>query len=62
MTDLFIAYRRADKERVDLIRQSLASLGLTMAADIEPKGRGAAKAIRERYAEGEIVIVEAVES
>ncbi len=56
MTDLFIAYRRADKERVDLIRQSLASLGLTMAADIEPKGRGAAKAIRDAAASARVVL------
>ena len=56
MTDLFIAYRRADKERVDLIRQSLTSLGLTMAADIEPKGRGAAKAIRDAAASARVVL------
>lgn len=56
MTDLFIAYRRADKERVDIIRQSLAALGLAVAADIEPKGRGAAKAIRDAAATARVVL------
>ncbi len=56
VTDLFLAYRRADKERVDLIRQSLASLGLTVTADIEPKGRGAAKAIRDAAAQARVVL------
>ncbi|MCZ8317095.1 hypothetical protein [Phreatobacter sp.] len=56
MTDLFIAYRRADKERVDIIRQSLLALGLTIAADIEPKGRGAAKAIRDAAAAARVVL------
>lgn len=56
MTDLFLAYRRTDKDRVDLVRQSLASLGLTVAADIEPKGRGAAKAIRDAAADARVVL------
>ena len=50
MTDLFVAYRRADKERVAPIRQALTALGVAIHADIEPKARGAAKAIREAAA------------
>lgn len=50
MTDLFLAYRRSDKSRVDIVRQALAELGVTLQPDIEPKGRGAAKALREAAA------------
>ncbi len=57
MTDLFIAYRRADKERADIVRQALAALGITMAADIEPKGRGVAKTIREAITKARAVLV-----
>ncbi len=56
VTDLFLAYRRADKERVDLVRAALATLGLSIATDIEPKGRGAAKAIRDAAANARVVL------
>lgn len=57
MTDLFVAYRRADKERVAPIRQALTALGVAIHADIEPKARGAAKAIREAAAGARAVLV-----
>jgi hypothetical protein len=57
VTDLFIAYRRADKERADTVRQALAALGVAMAADIEPKGRGVAKAVREAMTGARAVLV-----
>ncbi|MDP3547793.1 MAG: hypothetical protein Q8S29_16605, partial [Phreatobacter sp.] len=57
MTDLFVAYRRADKERVAIIRQALTALGVAIHADIEPKARGAAKAIREAAAGAKAVLV-----
>lgn len=57
MTDLFVAYRRADKERVAPIRQALTALGVAIHADIEPKARGAAKAIREAAAGAKAVLV-----
>lgn len=57
MTDLFVAYRRADKERVALIRQALTALGVAIHADIEPKARGTAKAIREAAASAKAVLV-----
>jgi hypothetical protein len=50
VTDLFLAYRRSDKSRVDIVRQALAELGVSFQPDIEPKGRGAAKALREAAA------------
>ncbi len=57
MTDLYVAHRRADKERVAIIRQALDALGVVLHADIEPKARGAAKAIREAAAAAKAVLV-----
>lgn len=57
MTDLYVAHRRADKERVAIIRQALDALGVVLHADIEPKARGAAKAIREAAGAAKAVLV-----
>lgn len=57
MTDLFLAHRRSDRSRVEVVRQALADLGLSIHPDIEPKGRGAAKAVREAAAGARAVLV-----
>ncbi len=57
MTDLFIACRRADKDRADIIRKTLAALGIAVASDIEPKARGGAKAIRDALVGARAVLV-----
>ena len=57
MTDLFLAHRRSDRSRVEVVRQALADLGLSVHPDIEPKGRGAAKALREAAANARAVLV-----
>lgn len=57
MTDLFVAYRREDKERADLVKEALSTLGLAVHPDIDPKGRGGAKAIRAAAASATAVLV-----
>jgi hypothetical protein len=57
VTDLFLAYRRSDRSRADVVRQALADLGLSIHPDIEPKGRGAAKALREAAAGARVLLV-----
>ena len=56
MTDLFLAHRRSDRSRVEVVRQALADLGLTIHPDIEPRGRGAAKALREAAAGARVLV------
>lgn len=63
MTDLHLAYRRADRTRADIVRQCLGALGVTVGGDIEPKAKGAAgraaaaKAAREAIASARAVLV-----
>ncbi|MBL8568450.1 MAG: toll/interleukin-1 receptor domain-containing protein [Phreatobacter sp.] len=57
MADLFIACRRADKERADIIAKALAALHVVVSPDIEPKGRGVAKAVREAIAKARVALV-----
>ncbi|MCA0316476.1 MAG: hypothetical protein LCH88_00265 [Proteobacteria bacterium] len=57
MADLFIACRRADKERTDIVAEALAALHVAVSPDIEAKGRGVAKAVREAMAKARAVLV-----
>jgi hypothetical protein len=57
VADLFIACRRADKERADTLRKAFAALDIAVAPDIEPKARGGAKAIRDALVGARAVLV-----
>lgn len=55
--DLVLLHRRADKEAAETIRRALAALSIAVQADIEPKARGSAKALREAMNRTRAVLV-----
>lgn len=55
--DIVLLHRRADKDAADTLRKALAALAVTVHPDIEPKGRGSAKALREAMSKARAVLM-----
>jgi hypothetical protein len=57
VTDLFVASKRADKDRADIIRQALTALDVCLFPEIDAKAKGSAKATREAVAKARAMLV-----